>query len=80
MGCQPNAPSTNEQFDAFHGQGGPPNVTYLRFESPLSRMFRDACGAPWLAPNPDYNGAQQEGSFKQVTHKNGERCSAAKAI
>lgn len=34
----------NEQFaDAFHGQGGPLNVTYPRFESPLSRMFLDAC-------------------------------------
>jgi len=70
----------NEQFtDAFHGQGGPLNVTYPRFESPLSQMFLDAaeqCGIPL---NPDYNGAQQEGSFLyQVTHKNGERCSAAK--
>ena len=70
----------NEQFaDAFHGQGGPLNVTYPRFESPLSRMFLDACAHHGIAPNPDYNGAQQEGSFLyQVTHKNGERCSAAK--
>ena len=30
--------------------------------------------------NPDYNGAEQYGAFMyQVTHKNGERCSAAKA-
>src|SRR5258707_7625494 len=30
--------------------------------------------------NADYNGAEQEGAFEyQVTHKNGERCSAAKA-
>jgi len=30
--------------------------------------------------NPDYNGVEQEGAFEyQVTHKNGERCSTAKA-
>jgi len=70
----------NEQFhDAFHGQGGPLNVTYPRFDSPLSQMFLDAATQNGIALNPDYNGAQQEGSFLyQVTHKNGERCSAAK--
>ena len=70
----------NEQFqDAFHGQGGPLNVTYPRFSSPLDQMFLDAAGQMGLPLNPDYNGAQQEGAFLyQVTHKNGERCSAAK--
>ncbi len=70
----------NEQFtDAFHGQGGPLNVTYPRFDSPLSQMFLDASAQNGIALNPDYNGAGQEGSFLyQVTHKNGERCSAAK--
>ena len=71
----------NEQFhDAFHGQGGPLNVTYPRFDSPLSQMFLDAAAKNGIALNPDYNGEQQEGSFLyQVTHKNGQRCSAAKA-
>ena len=70
----------NEQFqNAFHGQGGPLNVTYPRFDSPLSQMFLDAAAQNGVPLNPDYNGAQQEGSFLyQVTHKNGERCSAAK--
>lgn len=70
----------NEQFhDAFHGQGGPLNVTYPRFDSPLSQMFLDGAAQTGIAHNPDYNGAVQEGSFLyQVTHKNGERCSAAK--
>lgn len=70
----------NEQFDnAFHGQGGPLNVTYPRFESPLSQMFLEAAVHNGLLPNADYNGAEQAGSFLyQVTHKNGERCSAAK--
>jgi choline dehydrogenase len=71
----------NEQFqDDFHGQDGPLHVTYPRFESPLSQMFLDGAAQNGIGLNPDYNGAQQEGSFLyQVTHKNGERCSAAKA-
>ncbi len=70
----------NEQFqNALHGQGGPLNVTYPRFDSPLSQMFLDAAVQNGIPLNQTYNGAQQEGSFLyQVTHKNGERCSAAK--
>lgn len=70
----------NEQIrNVFHGQGGPLNVTYPRHDSPLSRMFLDAAALNGLPTNPDYNGAEQEGAFLyQVTHKNGERCSAAK--
>lgn len=72
----------NEQFtDSFHGQGGPLNVTYPRHESTLSRMFLDAAAANGLTLNPDYNGVEQEGVFLyQVTHRNGERCSTAKAF
>jgi choline dehydrogenase len=71
----------NEQFrNEFHGRGGPLNVTYSRYESPLSQLFIDAAASHGIALNPDYNGAQQEGAFLyQVTHRNGERCSAAKA-
>jgi choline dehydrogenase-like flavoprotein len=71
----------NEQFnDKFHGQGGPLNVTYQRHESSVSRVFLDAAVARGIPLNPDYNGAQQDGAFiYQVTQKNGERCSAAKA-
>ena len=70
----------NEQFqNDFHGQGGPLNVTYPRFDSPLSQMFLDGAAQNGIPLNPAYNGATQEGSFLyQVTHKNGERCSAAK--
>jgi choline dehydrogenase-like flavoprotein len=71
----------NEQFDdAFHGQGGPLNVTYPRHISALNRMFLDAAAMNGLPLNPDYNGATQKGAFMyQVTQKDGERCSAAKA-
>ncbi len=71
----------NEQlYNAFHGQGGPLNVTYPRFDSPVSQMFLDAAAQNGIPLNADYNGAQQEGAFLyQVTHRSGERCSAAKA-
>jgi choline dehydrogenase len=71
----------NEEFgDGFHGRGGPLNVTYPRYESDLNRMFLEAAAMNGIGLNPDYNGAEQEGAFLyQVTHKNGERCSAAKA-
>jgi choline dehydrogenase len=72
----------NEQFnDSFHGQGGPLNVTYQRYESPLSDLFLEAAALNGIPLNPDYNGTKQEGAFLyQVTHINGERCSAAKAF
>jgi choline dehydrogenase-like flavoprotein len=71
----------NEQFgDAYHGTDGPLGVTYPRHTSPVNRMFLEAARSQGLAHNPDYNGAEQEGAFLyQVTHRNGERCSAAKA-
>lgn len=72
----------NEQFDdEFHGQRGPLNVTYQNYHSPLSDMFLEAAKLNGLPLNPEYNGARQEGAFMyQVTHINGERCSAAKAF
>ena len=71
----------NEQIDnEFHGQGGPLNVTYSRHDSPITQRFIDACKLAGMPHNADYNGARQDGVFNyQVTHLNGERCSAAKA-
>lgn len=70
----------NEQFDnEFHGQGGPLNVTWPDFRSPVSETFIAAAALHQIRANPDYNGAEQEGAFLfQATHKDGERCSAAK--
>ena len=71
----------NEDFggDDFHGRGGPLNVCYPRHASPINQMFIDAAALNGLPRVQDYNGATQEGAFMyQVTHKNGERCSAAK--
>jgi choline dehydrogenase-like flavoprotein len=47
----------------------------------VNDLFLQAAAANGIPLNPDYNGAEQAGAFQyQVTHKNGERCSAAKAF
>lgn len=71
----------NEQItNDYHGQGGPLNVTYPRHSSDMNARFLKAAAQNGLPLNRDYNGASQDGAFPyQVTHKNGERCSAAKA-
>jgi len=72
----------NECFgaDDYRGTGGPLNVTYLRSPSPINDAFLAACTEQGLPQTRDYNGASQFGcSPAQVTQKNGERCSAAKA-
>ncbi len=64
----------------YHGLGGPLNVSYLRSPSPINTAFLEACGEQGLPKTDDYNGASQFGcSPAQVTQKDGERCSAAKA-
>jgi choline dehydrogenase len=63
----------------YHGSGGPLNVAELRSPSVFNKIFLEAAAANGIPNIVDYNGAQQFGSFVyQVTHKNGERCSAAK--
>jgi len=66
--------------DAFHGSGGPLNVMDLRSPNRHSPDFVQAGIQAGYAHNTDFNGPQQEGvGLYQVTHKNGERYSAAKA-
>jgi len=72
----------NECFGAteYRGVGGPLNVAYLRSPSPINDAFIEACEQTGIPKNPDYNAARQFGvSPAQVTQKNGERYSAAKA-
>ncbi|WP_182119719.1 choline dehydrogenase [Acidovorax sp. FHTAMBA] len=65
--------------DAWHGQGGPFNVADLRAPHRFSQYFTDAGVQAGHPHNTDFNGATQEGvGLYQVTHKNGERHSAAK--
>jgi choline dehydrogenase-like flavoprotein len=66
--------------DAWHGSGGPLNVMDLRSPSRYGPLFVQAGQQAGYPFNPDFNGATQEGVGPyQVTHKNGERFSAAKA-
>lgn len=71
----------NEVYgDEFHGKGGPLNVKDPSFVCDVSRMFVDACNSAGIPTISDYNGAEQYGACVfQVTQKDGERCSAAKA-
>jgi choline dehydrogenase-like flavoprotein len=65
--------------DAWHGSGGPLNVMDLRSPNRFGPLFVEAARQAGHASNPDFNGAAQEGfGLYQVTHKNGERFSAAK--
>ncbi len=66
--------------DEWHGTGGPLNVMDLRSPNPVLPDFVEAGRQAGYPLNTDFNGAQQEGIGPyQVTHKNGERFSAAKA-
>ncbi len=66
--------------DALHGQGGPLNVMDLRSPNPFLPAFIEAGVQAGHPRNPDFNGPEQWGvGAYQVTHRNGERCSAAKA-
>jgi choline dehydrogenase-like flavoprotein len=66
--------------DAFHGAGGPLNVRDLTSPNRYGPVFVQAGVQAGFRENHDFNGAEQEGvGMYQVTHKNGERYSAAKA-
>ena len=64
----------------LHGQSGPLNVADLRDPNPFSHRFVEAGVQAGCLRTDDFNGASQEGvGLYQVTQKNGERHSAAKA-
>jgi choline dehydrogenase-like flavoprotein len=66
--------------DAFHATGGPLHVQDLTSPNALGPVFVEAGRQAGYAVNPDFNGASQEGlGVYQVTHRRGERFSAAKA-
>ena len=66
--------------DDLHGTGGPLNVKDLTTPNRFGPVFVEAGKQAGYAVNTDFNGPEQEGvGMYQVTHKNGERCSAAKA-
>ena len=66
--------------NALHGVGGPLHVMDLTSPNPLGFRFVEAGRQAGHALNPDFNGVSQEGvGLYQVTHRNGERFSSAKA-
>lgn len=66
--------------DALHGGLGPLHISDLCDSNPLAQAFVRAGVQAGHAHNRDFNGASQDGvGLYQVTHRNGERCSAAKA-
>jgi choline dehydrogenase-like flavoprotein len=66
--------------DGYHGTGGPLNVMDLRSPNRYGPNFVQAGQQAGFPLNTDFNGATQEGVGPyQVTHRNGERCSAARA-
>ena len=64
----------------LHGTKGLLSVDNLRTVNPLSDVFVDAAEEVGFKVNSDFNGKNQEGVGRyQVTQKNGQRCSSAKA-
>ena len=71
----------NERLgNEWHGRGGPLWVSDLGTDNPFQARWLDAARECGLPVTDDFNGAEQEGvGIYQVTQKNGERWSAARA-
>ncbi|MBE0693700.1 MAG: GMC family oxidoreductase N-terminal domain-containing protein, partial [Aquamicrobium sp.] len=71
----------NERFDnEWHGRDGPLFVSDLRTHNPFHDRILEAARQTGLPVTDDFNGAEQEGvGIYQVTQKDGERWSAARA-
>lgn len=66
---------------AHHRVGGPLNIADLREPNPLTVAFVEAAQQAGLRENDDFNDGEQEGvGFHQVTQKDGQRHSAARAF
>ena len=64
----------------LHGTGGPLTISAQNSPNPITQAFIQAAMACGHRPNPDFNGAQQDGvGLYHTTIRNGERCSTAKA-
>ncbi|MEJ2897990.1 choline dehydrogenase [Acinetobacter sp. NS-4] len=71
----------NERLqNEYHGNSGPLSVSDVRTDNPLHQRYIAAAKEQGYKILDDFNGAEQEGlGVYQVTHVNGERCSAARA-
>jgi choline dehydrogenase-like flavoprotein len=74
------AENNERGVSGWHGTGGPLNVADLRSPHPFAARFIEAGVQAGLPRNDDFAGETQEGvGFYQVTQKNGERWSVARA-
>ncbi|MDP4540669.1 FAD-dependent oxidoreductase [Qipengyuania sp. DY56-A-20] len=74
------AESNEQGADEFHGGDGPLHVSDQHWPNQGSRDFVEAATQLQWPHNRDFNGARQEGfGLYQVTQKDGERWSAARA-
>lgn len=66
--------------DAFHGVGGPLDVSDIHAPNPLFEAYIAASNQLGIPYNPDFNAASQEGvGYYQLTTRKGRRCSASVA-
>jgi choline dehydrogenase-like flavoprotein len=64
----------------YHGNNGPLSVSDLQTDNVYHQKYIEAAKEQGFTILDDFNGAEQEGlGVYQVTHINGERCSAARA-
>jgi choline dehydrogenase-like flavoprotein len=71
----------NSDFDGeYHGKGGPLAVNKSRTGNPVQKIFLQAAQEAQFRLREDFNADEHEGlGIYQLTQKNGERCSAARA-
>jgi choline dehydrogenase len=66
--------------DEFHGSGGPLRVSNQPYDWEIAKALLAACEQAGIPPNPDFNGAQQEGcGYYQTTTRDKRRWSTAAA-
>ncbi len=66
--------------DSYHGTGGPLRVSDMPERTPLLEAMLAAARQAGIRPNPDFNGAEQEGcSYYQFTASRHRRWSSARA-
>jgi choline dehydrogenase-like flavoprotein len=64
----------------YHGKGGPLAVNKSRTGNPVQQIFLQAAQEAQFRLREDFNADEHEGlGIYQLTQKNGERCSAARA-
>jgi choline dehydrogenase-like flavoprotein len=74
------AESNERGADEYHSDTGPLFVSDQKWANPTSHAFVKSAAALQLRENADFNGERQDGfGLYQVTQRNGERWSAARA-